>query len=262
MKKSKTEIPLVRYLATCGFGPRRACDRLIQSGRVRINGKPAGAGSRLVPGRDEVDVDGQPAQIPPENIYLLLNKPRGYLVSDNDPEGRPLAKDLLPGLGTRLFPVGRLDFQTEGAILFTNDGVWANRIAHPRNQIPKTYLAKVRRIPSQETLKRWKTGIRDGNAILKTLDVKIESKTRSNAWLKVTLTGGVNRQVRRMGLATGHPVVKLIRIAIGPVELGTLTRGRFRHLHIWEIRSLIEPAPEPGCTERKKPGNIRRPGRS
>jgi len=239
--KLKNEQPLVRYLAACGYGARRTCDELIKTGHVKVNGVTANLGSRVNPNRDTVTVDDQQAALPPETVYILLNKPRGYLVSASDPEGRPLAKDLLPEIGTRLFPVGRLDFQTEGAILYTNDGLWANNIAHPRNKIAKTYLAKVRGIPTAETLEKWKRGVRDKQEHLRASDVKIDRITRKNAWLNVTLTGGVNRQVRRMGQATGHPVVKLIRVAVGPVVLASMPSGHFRYLHTWEIKMLLQP---------------------
>jgi 23S rRNA pseudouridine2605 synthase len=238
--KLTSEQPLVRYLAACGYGSRRTCDNLILTGQVKINGEIAQPGSRVNPFKDSVTVNGQSAELPPETVYILLNKPRGYLVSASDPEGRPLAKDLLPEIGTRLFPVGRLDFQTEGAILFTNDGLWANNVAHPRNEISKTYMAKVRGIPTVETLEKWRRGVRDKGELLRAREVKIDRITRKNAWLKVTLTGGVNRQVRRMGKASGHPVVKLMRIAVGPVELASMPSGHFRYLHTWEVKMLLQ----------------------
>ncbi|MBN1879967.1 rRNA pseudouridine synthase [bacterium] len=236
--KNNSDYPLVRFLATTGFGSRRSCDDLIKSGRVKVNGDTAGHGIRIQPGVDIVTVDDEKVDLPPIFIYLLLYKPKGYLVSDSDPENRPLAKDLLPDFNMRLFPVGRLDFQTEGAILYTNDGLFANDIAHPRNSIPKTYLAKVRNIPARETLIRWRKGIRDDNQLLKALDVSIEKTTHQNAWLRVTLTGGANRQVRRMGKATGHPVVKLIRLSIGNLAIGTLKPGEYRELTTREINGL------------------------
>ncbi len=239
MRKT-SEMPLVRFLAKSGLGSRRYCDTLISEGRVQINGKPARVGSKINSVKDQVTVDGVPVMEPPEHLYILLNKPRGYLVSDSDPEGRPLARELLPDFNMRIFSVGRLDFQTEGAILFTNDGIWANSVAHPSRKAPKTYLAKVRGIPSKKTLDRWVSGIRDGKNFLKASSVTIEKTTRKNAWLRVVLTGGVNRQVRRMGIATGHPVVKLIRISIGNIALGDLPPGRFRYLTKREIREFGE----------------------
>lgn len=235
------EILLVRYLASSGLGSRRHCDRLIADKKVTVNGETAALGQRINPGKDRVLVDDIPVESAPENIYILLNKPRGCLVSDRDPEGRPLAKDLLPEFGMRLFPVGRLDFQTEGALLMTNDGIWANKISHPRNQILKKYLAKVRNLPTMATLKRWETGFTDQGQFLKAFSAKIYSRTKKNAWIEVLLTGGVNRQVRRMGTKTGHPVVKLIRTSVGPVELGNLAPGKFRYLTPTEIRGLMKP---------------------
>ncbi len=234
------EMPLIRYLAMSGIGSRRYCDKLIQDGRVSVNGEIAGNGVRVVPDKDRILIDGAPTLLAPEMLYILLNKPRGFIVSDNDPEGRPLARSLLPDIGMRLFPVGRLDFQTEGAILFTNDGIWANKIAHPRNRIPKTYLAKVRSVPKKEDLEKWTRGVSDQGQILRASHVEIERRTESNTWLKVTLTGGVNRQVRRMGDATGFPVVKLVRIAIGNIELGSLKSGEYRFLTPREVRSLSD----------------------
>lgn len=262
--KHTIDIPLVRYLAMTGFGARRVCDDLIKTGRVRVNGAGAEPGVRVTPGVDLVQIDGNTVEYPPVFIYILLYKPRGYLVSDSDPENRPLAKNLLPNYSMRLFPVGRLDFQTEGAILYTNDGLFANRIAHPRNQIPKTYLAKVRNIPTETTLQRWRNGIRDQKQLLRALDVQKEKITRRNAWLKVTLTGGVNRQVRRMGTATGHPVVKLIRLSIGHLDLGALNPGDHRELHPKEINALLnykaaDSSPRPGTHKRVHPGKNTKP---
>lgn len=238
--KNTADIPLVRFLAQAGLGSRRYCDSLIQDGAVTINGKVATAGERVRPGVDAVKVNGEIADQPPVLLYLLLNKPKGYLVSDSDPEGRPLAKELLPDFNMRLFPVGRLDFQTEGALLYTNDGLWANNIAHPRNTVPKTYLAKVRNIPTRATLKRWTDGIRDKGQVLKATQISIEKKTQTNAWLMITLTGGANRQVRRMGQATGHPVVKLIRISVGDVNIDDLQVGETRDLTVKEVKSFTQ----------------------
>ncbi len=236
--KRTADIPLVRYLALTGQGSRRTCDNLILQGRVQVNGVIARPGMRVVPNIDTVRLDNETIDYPPVFIYLLLYKPKGYLVSDFDPENRPLAKKFLPDYGMRLFPVGRLDFQTEGAILYTNDGLFANRIAHPRNRIHKTYLAKVRNIPTAATLQRWTRGIRDQKQILKAFDVRIEKTTKQNAWLRVILTGGVNRQVRRMGEATGHPVVKLIRLSVGTIDLGSLKPGQYRELYPSEVKSF------------------------
>jgi len=196
-------------------------------------------GMRVRPGIDRVMVDGFSVEPAPEFLYIALNKPKGYLVSDSDPEGRPLAKDLLPDFSMRLFPVGRLDFQSEGLLLYTNDGVWANRISHPRNRVVKTYEVKVRNIPKPETLKQWINGVFDNGEKLKALSVRVIRVTGKNAWLEVILSGGVNRQVRRMGDATGHPVLKLIRKSIGNLELGNLKPGEFRFLNPSEIKSLV-----------------------
>ncbi|MGB3976121.1 MAG: pseudouridine synthase [bacterium] len=236
--KRTTDIPLVRYLALTGQGSRRMCDNLILEGRVRVNDTIARPGMRVIPDIDTVLLDNEIVQYPPVFIYLLLYKPKGYLVSDSDPENRPLAKSLLPDFGMRLFPVGRLDFQTEGAILYTNDGLFANQIAHPRNRIQKTYMAKVRNIPTSKTLHRWTAGIKDQKQILKALDVRIEKTTKQNAWLRVVLTGGYNHQVRRMGQATGHPVVKLVRLSIGKIDLTGLKPGQYRELNRSEIKSF------------------------
>ncbi|MBN1550415.1 rRNA pseudouridine synthase [bacterium] len=250
------DIPLNRYLASCGLGPRRYCDNLIREGRVYVNGDAAVPGMRIHTGKDSVTVDDKSVFPPPEYIYILLNKPKGYLVSDFDPEGRHLAKDLLPDFKMRLFPVGRLDYQTEGAILYTNDGVWANKIAHPRHEIPKTYLAKVRGIPSKAVLDMWIRGIRTEGRLLKALSVRIEKRTAKNVWLRITLSGGVNRQIRRMGLATGHPVVKLVRISIGSVSVEKIPPGSFRHLTPSEIRRLADPQ-QPSKTRSTKRKSVK-----
>lgn len=240
MIMTNRDIPLVRFLAQAGFGSRRQCDKMIKERKVTVNGVIANLGTRIVIEEDQILVAGQPAKFITNFIYIMLNKPKGYLVSDQDPKNRRLANTLLPDLGPRLFSVGRLDFQTEGLILFTNDGIWANKIAHPRNQITKTYHAKVRNIPTESTLKKWRAGIKDNKELLKVKDISIIDTTKLNAWLKIVLSGGMNRQIRRMGTKTGHPVTKLKRVAIGNLELGSLKIRNYRHLTKHEIKQLIK----------------------
>ncbi|MBI5166720.1 MAG: rRNA pseudouridine synthase [candidate division NC10 bacterium] len=231
---------LQKILARAGLGSRRRCEQLILEGRVVINGQVvANLGAQAVPGRDRIQVDGCPLSPFPENVYILLYKPRGYITSRSDPQGRPVVLDLLPRHGLPpLFPVGRLDFETEGLILLTNDGELAQALLHPRFKIPKVYHAKVKGHPGPEALKKLKEGIvLDGEA-LTLLRLRPLRKGCQNVWLEMELTQGRYRQIRRMCEAVGHPVLKLKRVGFGPLRLGNLKRGDWRRLNGKEVLLL------------------------
>lgn len=238
---------LQKVLARAGIASRRAAETLIVEGRVSVNGKPATRlGTKIDPEKDFVRVDGKRirnAGAGAERVYLALHKPRGYVTTLADPEGRPTLRDLIRGLSTRVFPVGRLDYQSEGLLLLTNDGALAHALMHPSHGVSKTYLVKVRGVPDGETRRKLSQGIViEGR---KTLAARVElRKGGANSWLEITIQEGRYHQVRRMFQAVGHPVQKLRRIRYDGVELGRLPAGRYRALTVAELRRLRRAAGE------------------
>ncbi|HYJ92092.1 MAG TPA: pseudouridine synthase [Pyrinomonadaceae bacterium] len=233
---------LQKLIAQAGIASRRAAEELIRNGEVSVNGRiVTELGTKADPSEDHIKVRGRLINPkltgPREKTYLLLNKPKGYLSSEADPEGRPLVIDLVRGHG-RLFPVGRLDFNTEGLIILTNDGDFSNFIASSR-QIPKVYEVKVKGIPNDNAINKLRRGIRleDG---FKTAPAKITplKSTDKNGWFEVTLYEGHNQQIRKMFDAIGHSVVKLRRTAIGSITDANLKVGAYRKLAKDEVEKL------------------------
>jgi pseudouridine synthase len=234
---------LQKLIASAGIASRRHAEELITAGQVSVNGKTVTElGVKADPETDHIKVKGRLINqllAQHENIYVLLNKPRGYLTSMSDPEGRPLVTDLLPGALGRLHPVGRLDFNTEGLLLLTNDGDFTNRITAAKNQIPKVYKVKVKGVPTDKAVERLRRGIaiaddeRTARAGVRKLR---ESKT--NSWYEVVLHEGRNQQVRKMFDAVGHSVIKLVRTRIGDLEEKNLKPGSWRRLTEKEVKRL------------------------
>jgi 23S rRNA pseudouridine2605 synthase len=222
---------LNRYLASTGVGSRRAVEELIRAGRVTVNGDVAGLTTRVEPG-DEVRLDGRPLEAQAVRV-LLLHKPAGVITTARDPQGRPTVLDLVGG-DQRLFPVGRLDRDTAGLLVITNDGDLAQRLAHPSHGVPKTYLAHVRGDPGPEAVDALRSGVEldDGP----TAPAAVERA--GPGLLRITIHEGRNRQVRRMCAAVGHPVLELQRTRYGPLELGDLRPGRWRELAGDELERL------------------------
>lgn len=241
---------LQKVLARAGIASRRQCELLITAGRVQVNGQVVQTlGVRVRPGRDRILVDGQAVRAP-ESVTILLHKPAGYITSRSDPQGRPVVTSLLPRTGIpRLFPVGRLDWETEGLLLLTNDGGLAYALTHPRYGVRKVYHVKVKGHPTPEALAHLTRGVVCDGEPLKALAVEMHHPTRQNAWIAITLDQGRYRQVRRMCEAVGHPVLKLVRVALGPIHLGSLPRGRWRPLtpdELRELRSRVTGTTPPG----------------
>ncbi|MGQ9645926.1 MAG: pseudouridine synthase [Thermodesulfobacteriota bacterium] len=228
-----------KILAQAGIASRREAERMVLAGRVSVNGQVIGTlGFKADPEKDAIKVDGKLLGGFEPKITLLLNKPRGYLATVKDPRGRPTVMDLLKHVKGRIYPIGRLDFDAEGLLLLTNDGELANRLAHPRFSIPRTYLVKVVDVPEQKELARLKRGVmlEDGRA--RVVSCSIIRQKEKNSWLEVVVTEGRNRLVKRMFSAIGHPVLKLKRIQFGPIRLGNLPFGHFRYLTSEEMRKL------------------------
>jgi 23S rRNA pseudouridine2605 synthase len=228
---------LQKILSRAGIASRRAAEQIMSEGRVTVNGETVRElGTKADIGRDDVRVDGVRVRAPERPVYLLLNKPKGIVTTRKDPEGRPTVMDLVPSV-PGLFPVGRLDVTTEGAILLTNDGAFAERVAHPRYEVARVYHAKVRGIPDRETLAKMKRGVVvEGDRL--TVDHARVIEADNNTWLEVTLHEGKHHEVRRLLEAVGHPVSKLRRVAIGPLTIKGLQPGQFRTLTPHEIQAL------------------------
>ncbi len=228
---------LQKLLAAAGIASRRACEAIILEGRVQVNGKTVTElGAKADPARDEITVDLMPIHREAP-VYILMNKPKGYVTTVKDDQGRPTVMALLRGVEARVYPVGRLDFNSEGLLLLTNDGDLAQTLAGPDHEIPKVYLVKVHRTPKPETLKEFREGFRLSGRRLKPCQVEIAEKA-DNPWLRVTLTEGKNQQIRRMFAAVGHPVSKLRRIQFGPLADPALKPGAWRFLSPQEIAAL------------------------
>jgi 23S rRNA pseudouridine2605 synthase len=238
-------VRLQKVLAAAGIASRRACEIMISEGRVEVNGRVVvEQGTRVNPERDVVRVDGSRIPPPRRHLYLVLNKPRGVVSTMEDPEGRRTISDLLegkrPGKPARLFHVGRLDTETEGLLILTNDGEFANRLAHPSYEVPKTYLAEVEGIVNPGTLKRLRNGVTLEDGPVKPSSVKLISTSGEKSLVKITLHEGRNRIVRRTMESVGHPVRRLSRTGIGPVRLGTLKVGDLRDLTRDELGGLLD----------------------
>jgi len=246
---------LQKVLAHAGISSRRAAERLIVEGRVSVNGAVVTElGTKVDPVRDAIKVDGKRVGAPPSGrTYLALHKPRGVVTTLSDPEGRPTVKDFLRGIKARVYPVGRLDYHSEGLLILTDDGALARNLMHPSRGVEKTYLAKVKGQPDPEVLVRLSRGIPlDGK---RTGPAKVRVVRRGdNAWIEITIGEGRNRQVRRMFQAVGHPVQRLRRMGYGGVVLGRLPVGTLRPLSEAEVAELSRAAsaePEPPRRRRR-----------
>lgn len=231
---------LQKILAGAGIGSRRTCEELIKAGRVRVNKAVAEIGQKADPSVDKITVDGRTVKPPEEKIYIALHKPKYYLstVESESGDTRPTVRDLIP-LTERLYPVGRLDFESEGLILMTNDGDLAQKLQHPRYEHEKEYRVLVARHPDKDQLSAWRHGIvlEDGYKTLPA-DVRTESESGKGMWLRVTLKEGHKRQIREMGIKTGLPVVRIIRVRIGTLHLGLLKPRDWRQLSSQEVSAL------------------------
>ena len=233
-----------KILSRAGIASRRAAEQVMADGRVTVNGETVRElGTKADVTTDDIRVDGVRIRPPADPVYLLLYKPRGVVTTRHDPEGRATVMGLVPPVAG-LFPVGRLDVGTEGLLILTNDGNFAQRVSHPRYEVPRVYQAKVRDVPSHETLARLTTGVRVEGERLAADHVRV-LEADNNSWLELTLHEGKNHEVRRLMEAVGHPVSKLKRVAIGPVTIRGLNPGQFRHLTPQEVRALthgVRPA--------------------
>jgi len=285
---------LQKILARAGYGSRRACEKLIEEGRVMVDGKLARLGDGADPQTQKIAVDGETLRYkPPTYTYIMLHKPQGVLSTVRDPHGRRTVLDLvrvperiypvgrldyesegvlstvrdphgrrtvldLVRVPERIYPVGRLDYESEGLILLTNDGDLVQRLTHPRYEHPRVYRALISGEPTAETLERWRRGIVLDGRPARFDKVEIESQTHGETWLRITVHEGRNHLVRRVAAALGHPVLRLIRVEMGPLKLGDLVPGRWRPLTAGEVKLLTGqrvPRPERRADSRKAPAS-------
>jgi 23S rRNA pseudouridine2605 synthase len=233
-------VRLQKYLAEAGVASRRASEQLIIAGRVTVNDVVAGElGVKVEPGRDRVTVDGAPVKVKRKK-YIALHKPRGFICTRQDEEGRDKIGDLLPGDWTDLFSVGRLDYNSEGLIFLTNDGDFCLKLTHPRYGIPKTYLAKVQGRVTPEMLKAFTKGVFSDGEKLKAKRAKVVEAGDSNSTVELEMTEGKNREVRRLFESQRLTVRRLQRTQIGPIKLGELKVGKWRILTDVEVKSILE----------------------
>jgi 23S rRNA pseudouridine2605 synthase len=234
----RTEIRLQKFLALCGAGSRRACERLIEEGRVSVDGKIVTCqGVKINPSGQVVKLDGR-SVAPGPKLYILFNKPRGVLCTSSDPAGRKTFRSFLPALPARVFTVGRLDRDSEGLILITSDGEFSNAISHPRNEVEKTYLVTVNRALAAEELKQLLKGIQSEGEFLRAKMVRPAKGRQKGYVYEITISEGKNRHIRRMFAALKMEVEELKRIAIGPLKLGDLAAGQLRYMKERELAEL------------------------
>ena len=236
-KALPSEHRLQKILASVGFGSRRQCEELIEQGRVEVNGKIARLGCKVDPVSAEIKVDGERLKST-KPVYLALFKPRGYLCTDHDQQGRARTIELIPPSFGRLFLIGRLDKDSEGLILLTNDGALSERLTHPKYGVPKVYRVQVAGELTDDGIRQLREGVHFAEGFAKVENVVIKGRHKQSTILEMTLTEGMNREVRRLLARIGHKVMTLIRVAVGPVKLGKMAPGEWRKLTSSEVERL------------------------
>ena len=236
---------LHKILSSAGVCSLRQAERLIAEGRVSVNGVTVTEkGAAADPSKDVIRVDGKVIKtlVPAARTYLAMNKPKGYVTTRSDEKGRKTVMDLLPEEYRNLYPVGRLDMNSEGLLLFTNDGAFAQAVMAPKNRVERIYKVKVRNVPDRKTIAKMISGITDEGDKLRAESVEIEGVSGGNCWLTMVLTEGKKRHIRRLCQRLGHPVLKLKRLSVGPIRLGDLKPGETRHVKIELVNRLMKAA--------------------
>ncbi|MBP1155217.1 MULTISPECIES: pseudouridine synthase [unclassified Paenibacillus] len=235
---------LQKVLAEAGVASRRKCEELITAGRVEVNDQVVTTlGVKVDPSQDFIKVDGRPIRRQAK-VYVIFNKPKGVITSAQDPEGRKTVTEFFKNIKERIYPIGRLDYDTEGLLLLTNDGDFAHLLTHPKHHVPRTYLASVKGVPHGSQLDKLRGGIELDDGMTSPAEVEYQDvdTDKKEAVVKITIYEGRNRQVRRMFDAIHHPVVKLKRVQFGPLQLSGLPRGKYRHLTLQEVEELRQEA--------------------
>lgn len=258
------EVRLQKLIAGTGLASRRKAELMIAEGQVMVNGSVVREmGTKVDPARDHVKVNGRHLKPAQPYVYLLLNKPKHVMSTLDDPGGRPTVKDFLHGVSLRVFPVGRLDFDSEGLMLLTNHGDLAQALLHPRYHVPKTYLIKVKGMLTDEEITTLQRGIRLDDGMTSPAHVKKIRKAEQNSWLEITIHEGRKHQVKRMMEAVRHPVLRLTRVKMGPLSLGDLGSGEVRYLTDREanaLRGLVEERVAFSQDEQQQRARPKRPG--
>jgi 23S rRNA pseudouridine2605 synthase len=227
-----------KIIARMGIASRRKAEELIAEGRVTLNGRTATLGMKADPANDYIKVDGKLLTKAEPKVYLIFNKPRSVITSLSDPRGRATIKNFLKGIKYRVFPVGRLDYDSEGMLLITNDGDFAYSILHPSRRIPKSYLVKVSGIIENDKIEKLRHGVKLDDGITMPAGVRKIRQSENNSWIEITIHEGRKRQIRRMLEKVGHPVIRLKRTGINGLRIGDLRTGELRRLTAAELRIL------------------------
>lgn len=233
------KVRLQKYLSECGVASRRKAEDLIMAGRVKVNGKPASIGDKIDPIRDTVVVAGKKIKKTKKNTYIMLHKPRGFITTLSDEMGRKCVAQLVEDVGTRVYPVGRLDRDSEGLLLLTDDGEFANALTHPTRHVPKTYRVTVRPTITEEQITALTTGIEIDGRMTMPSEVRVLEKKEGRVVLEIIIYEGRNRQIRKMCDSLGLEVARLKRTQIGSVKLGMLKQGDWRNLTEEEVHKLV-----------------------
>ncbi len=230
---------LQKFMAKCGVASRRKSEEIILEGKVKVNGEVVKElGIKIDVDNDVVTIDGKKLELEENKAYILLNKPVGYITTMSDEFNRKKVIDLLKGVKERVYPVGRLDYDTSGLLLLTNDGDLAYKLTHPKHEIEKKYIAKVKGIPTEEELKQFRNGLKIEDYITSKAKVRVIHKEKGVADLEVIIHEGRNRQVRKMCSKIGHPVIELKRIEMGEIKLSDVKEGSWRYLTPQEVEYL------------------------
>lgn len=233
------KIRLQKYLSQCAVASRRKSEELILAGKVKVNGKPAGLGDKVNPKKDVVTVSGKKIVSNKKHYYIILHKPRGFITTMEDEMGRKCVAQLVKDVGARVYPVGRLDKDSEGMLIMTNDGEFANHMTHPSKHIPKVYRVTVRPDVKEEQLVKFQTGMEIDGRMTAPAEAHIIEKQDNRVVLEVVLYEGRNRQIRKMCEALGFEVARLKRTSIGSIKLGMLPQGKWRELTEEEVHKLM-----------------------
>lgn len=254
------EVRVQKIISDSGYCSRRQAEALIADGKVKVNGRPAVIGQKAIPGRDIITVSGERIASPKkkQSLYLMLYKPRGYLTAMSDDRGRKCVTELVDDLEERVYPVGRLDLNSEGMLLLTNDGEFANAMMHPSHQIPKTYRVTVREQVTEEQQITLSSGVDIEGRMTAPAEVRVVTEEENRTVLLITITEGRNRQIRKMCEAVGLTVARLKRISIGSLRLGMLRPGEYRMLTKEEVDALFETARRQGGKPAAKTSGERR----
>lgn len=229
---------LQKFLAECGIASRRKSEELIKQGRVAVNGAKISEMGIKISQTDLIEVDGKKIELESKKVYIMLHKPTGIVTTAKDQFARQTVLDLIPEINERVYPVGRLDYDTSGLLLLTNDGEFTYRLTHPKHEMEKVYMAEIQGIPSEEDLERFEKGLKIENYITAPALIRIKDKKGKTSIVEISIHEGRNRQVRKMCDAIGHQVISLKRVATGNLSLGDLEEGKWRYLNEIEVELL------------------------